>query len=196
MFIRYASAITSGTFMTLGLFYVMQSLITMETLEPVEPRPPFILDWTRLIEDTPIEQAVPPPKRLLTVVEPTPPIPGLEFSTPGTGVALTPPEPPGPTTSFTGFNADGPLVAMVRVEPLYPARATAMGLEGFVTLRFDVNPDGNVSNIAVLESSNRVFEKAAINAARKFRYKARVVDGIAQATTGVQSRFVFEMERG
>ena len=91
---------------------------------------------------------------------------------------------------------DGSLVAIVRVEPTYPLRAEESSLEGYVTVRFDVNADGTVSNVTVVSSSHRIFEKAAIKAASKFRYKARVVDGIAQATYGLQNRFVFKMERG
>jgi len=48
----------------------------------------------------------------------------------------------------------------------------------------------------VIESSHAIFEQAAIKAARKFRFKARVIDGIAQPTYGVQNRFVFRMESG
>jgi protein TonB len=196
MIVRYISALTSGTFMTLALFYVMQSLISMVPLVPDEPRPPWILDFAPLIEDSPVELDAPPPKRPAPLVEPTPPISNPEYSGPQIGVTMTSPTPPGPIGTFAAFNADGPLVAMVRVEPVYPARASEKGLNGFVTVRFDVNPDGTVSNVAVVESTHRVFEKAAVNAAKKFRYKARVVDGIPQTTSGVQSRFVFEMERG
>ena len=64
-----------------------------------------------------------------------------------------------------------------------------------MTVRFDVNADGTVSNVTVMDSSSHVFERAAIKAARKFRFKARVVDGVPQPSYGLQNRFVFKMER-
>ena len=89
---------------------------------------------------------------------------------------------------------DGPLVNMIRVKPVYPPPAARKGLEGYVIVQFDVLADGNVANVAVLESSNRVFEASAVRATKKFRFKPRVVDGVAMASTGIQNLFRFEME--
>ena len=91
--------------------------------------------------------------------------------------------------------SDGPLVALVRVEPTYPARPRAQGLEGFVIVQFDVLADGTVSNVSIVESSSRLFEAAAARAAMRFRFKPRVVDGVALTTSGIQNLFRFEMER-
>jgi periplasmic protein TonB len=198
MFIRYASAVTSGTFMTLALFYIMQTLIHMGPLDPVESVPNGTLIFTSLIDEEPVRPRDPLPQReKLTNVEKTPPRPPHTFLGPGVGVKLRPPlPPPGPTKIIDGWMHDGPLVAIVRVEPAYPIRAAESGLEGYVIVRFDVNPDGTVTNATVVHSSHKVFEKAALKAAARFRYKARVVDGVAQATYGLESRFTFEMERG
>jgi protein TonB len=68
------------------------------------------------------------------------------------------------------------------------------GIEGWVTVQFDVLPDGTVGNVTVIESSNRSFERSAIQAAGRFRFKARVVDGVPQTSTGVQYRFRFELD--
>ena len=46
----------------------------------------------------------------------------------------------------------------------------------------------------VLESSNGIFEKAAIDAAAKFRYKPQVVDGQSVDTPGVQHKITFKFE--
>lgn len=198
MFIRYASACTSGTFMTLGLFYIMQTLIASEPIDIAEPRDRIPLVFTPQIEDRPVVPDEPPPIReKLTKIEETPPRPPQVLTGPTIAVKPPPPPvPPGPDNTIGGWMQDGPLVAIVRVEPTYPARPQQAGLEGYVLVQFDVNTDGSVTNITVLESSNKMFEKAAVRAAAKFRYKARVVDGVAQATYGLQNRFVFKMERG
>jgi protein TonB len=199
MFIRYASAVTSGTIVTLSLFYLMQSLIAMESIEVMDEKPRPRLNFAPTVPDTAVEPNE--PKRfenLLEPVEPDPPRPAPTVDGETLGVipspmpALLPEAAPG----VTGFMHDGPLVVMIRVEPTYPARATASGLEGFVTVRFDVNPDGSVGNVTVIESSNRIFEPAAVKATRKFRFRPSVVDGIARPTTGLQNRFVFTMESG
>ena len=198
MFIRYASAVTSGSFMTLALFYIMQFLIAMDPFDPGDARPRHILDFAPTIEDEPVKPIEPMTERKkLTDVKKTPPRAPQTFFGPKVGVkSPPPPPPPRPSDTIGGWMQDGPLVAIVRVEPAYPIRASESGLEGHVTVRFDVNPDGTVTNITVISSSHRIFEKAAINAAAKFRYKASVVDGVAQATYGLESRFRFEMERG
>ena len=93
------------------------------------------------------------------------------------------------------FTQDGPLVAMVRVSPTYPTSMSTRGIEGWVTVQFDVLPDGTVGNVTVLASSNRSFERSAIQAAGRFRFKARVADGVPRTSTGVQYRFRFELDK-
>ena len=88
---------------------------------------------------------------------------------------------------------DGPLVALLRVEPQYPPRPLSRSLEGYVLVEFDVLADGSVANVSVVESSDRLFEKAAIRAAERFRFKPRVVDGVPLATTGIRNLFRFEI---
>ena len=63
-----------------------------------------------------------------------------------------------------------------------------------MTVSYDVMANGTVANVVVIESSNRLFDAAAIEAAYRFRYKPRIVDGIAQETYGLLNRFVFKMD--
>ncbi len=199
MIIRYAFAITSGIFMTLTLFYAMQRLIAMDPFDPVEPLQRGTLLFRRIVvEDPVVPTEFTSYKTLREPIEPTPPRPGpfkdgKKFVV---GQAAPPAPPPGPSTVIGNFMHDGPLVAMVRVEPAYPPRAAEQNLEGYVTVRFDVNANGTVSNITVVDSSHTIFERAAIRATQKFRFRARVVDGVALSTRGVQNRFVFRMDRG
>jgi len=177
----------------------MQSLIEMDRIDVGDVVRTPLLVFAPTITEIPVSPEEPKRfKNLTEPVEPNPPRPAptIDGETVGVGHSTTAGPPPGPAPGLTGFLHDGPLVAMIRVEPAYPIRASTLGLEGFVTVRFDVNSDGSVSNVSVLESSHSVFEQAAIKAARKFRFKARVVDGIAQPTFGVQNRFVFRMESG
>jgi protein TonB len=198
MIIRYASAATTGTFITLALFYVMQSLIAMERFEPPPERPRLDLDFWRTVKDTEVKTRELELFKKLKKPVPVDPT-GPEFSYSGTGPGISIPTGevthPGNKIETLGIFIDGPLVTVVRVEPAYPPAASGRNLEGFVTVQFDVNPDGTVTNVTVVESSSKIFERAAIKAAQKFRFKARVVDGVPQPSYGLQNRFVFKMER-
>jgi protein TonB len=112
------------------------------------------------------------------------------------GVPNPNPPPPGPSgPQFSIPQSDGPLINVIRVQPTYPTRAMQLGLEGFVIVRFDVGINGQTENAVVIESTHSVFNKAAIRATARLRYKPRVVDGIAVATPDLRYRFTFEMEK-
>ena len=196
MFANFATAITSGTVITMALFYVMNLLIAMQPGAATEPTPSIPIDWIH----------VPPPEEPPIVTprhfkRPEPLIlPPIESSSSEPGestinVRRPAPPPPGPGLQhLTSISPDGPLVVMVRVRPVYPAVAAQRGLGGYCAVQFDVLADGSVANIRVIESSHRLFEASAMRAALRFRYKPRIVDGIAQMTTGVRYLFTFEME--
>lgn len=195
MIARYASAVTTGTFVTFALLYAMQGLIALQPGAQSEVRERTQLDWIIVPRRTP---PLPPPQEFTkedltkTVVPPT----GTPKGEPGTGfrIPVRSANPPPVDTRLDRIrDPDGPLIAIVRVQPTYPASAEAKGLEGWVDVRFDVMTNGQVVNIEVIESSNRVFEKAAIRAAQKFRFRAPVVDGVPQAAAGIDYRFRFEM---
>jgi periplasmic protein TonB len=64
-----------------------------------------------------------------------------------------------------------------RVAPRYPANARRAGLEGEVTLGFDVSPTGQVENIAVVQSNDPRFEEAAMEAMRQWRLSPGLREG-------------------
>ena len=72
--------------------------------------------------------------------------------------------------------ADAQLVR--RISPEYPAAAAQKGLEGSVDVRFTITSRGTVENPAVISADPpNVFDRAAIDAVRRWRYDPRVVDG-------------------
>lgn len=198
MMTRYLTSASLGVTMTFGLLYVMHILI--ETGESVRtynikvPNLSWILpqvnDSPPLIDD-PIEPPAPP---LMPPANRAPQT--TETSGTVTGLPIPMQNPRGYTPQLlTAQFTDGPLINIVRVQPTYPIRALTQNLEGYVTVGFDVSAEGTVINVVVLESSHGVFEKAAVDAAYRFRFKSRVVDGIPVATTGMRNRFRFEIEK-
>lgn len=186
-----------GLAMTLGLFFVMQLLIRSGEDAVSTPRKGAELGFVRVKERPPeIIETLPPP-----IPEPVrpPPIRTNTLDSGETGPISYPvPDPPtDPGTGDPGFGLginDGPLVAIVRVEPQYPARLAARGIQGYATVRFDVDENGQVVNIEVIEVSHSGFARPAVQAAERFKFRPRVVDGVAVATRGVVNRFRFELE--
>ena len=61
----------------------------------------------------------------------------------------------------------------MRIEPIYPLAAVRNALEGGVTLSYDIDTDGSVSNVAVIKSlHDGLFDASAILALRQWRYTA------------------------
>jgi TonB family protein len=79
-------------------------------------------------------------------------------------------------------------------QPAYPPEAAAQGLsEGFVDLEFTVTRTGSTRDVRVIESSAPVFERAAIDAAERLKYKPKLVEG-EPVETLVQRRIEFQLD--
>ena len=197
MIARALSSAAGGIATTTGLLFVMQLLIAAGEEIIVEQRVRHDLGLSKVRDEEDIVSTPPLPKR--PDKPKLPPITKLTGSTgdpgPGIHVPLPPPTPSGEGTSITGINfGDGPLFNIIKVSPTYPKRAAARGLEGTVLLQYDVTTEGQVINVVVLESSDPIFETAAITAAYRFKYKPKTVDGIPYESKGLRNLFRFEME--
>lgn len=195
---NFLTAVPGALAVTALILLTMQALIAMQPMT-LDERPRYKLGRFILEpRDEELHKIDEKPKRI-DPAEPTPPLrPAQDLNNSERTLrvpsrAATPGQKNPRLTS--PLAQDGPLVAMIRVQPTYPSGAAAQGLEGYVTVEFDVLPDGSVANIRVLESSSRAFERSAIQAASRFRYKARVVSGEPQLTSGVRYRFRFEMDK-
>lgn len=94
-------------------------------------------------------------------------------------------------------SADGCL-PIVRVAPQYPSSAQKRDIEGYVIVGLDTKEDGWVEpkSVVVLEAEPKgVFDKAAVRAARKMRYKSEVLHGETQCRTGITYRFSFNLAK-
>jgi len=97
--------------------------------------------------------------------------------------------------SSSGMSSgDGEYLPIVRVAPIYPSRALSRGIEGYVDLEFTVTTAGTVKDPVVIETTSSLFNRAAVRAVLKFKYKPRVVDGQPVEVPGVKTRIRFELE--
>ena len=80
--------------------------------------------------------------------------------------------------------------------PIYPRKALIDGIEGVVVLEFTINNKGKTEDIIVLESSDDLFNNAAIKAASKFTYEPSInLDtGLPMRTPGVKHAISFRLE--
>ena len=92
--------------------------------------------------------------------------------------------------------SDGEYLPIVKVQPIYPRRALSRGIEGYVIVQFTVTKQGTTKDIKIVESKPPgVFDRSAVQAAAKFKYKPRVVDGQPIEVPGVQNKITFEIEK-
>lgn len=62
---------------------------------------------------------------------------------------------------------------LTRVEPKYPIKAAEQKIEGSVTLRYDIETDGSVSNVSVVSATpENVFNRTSITALEQWTYAA------------------------
>ena len=92
--------------------------------------------------------------------------------------------------------SDGEYLPLVKVAPIYPARANARGIEGYCIVEYTVTKSGSTKNVRATDCQpSGYFEDASVKAAEKFKYKPRVVDGEPIAVAGVRNKFVFKLSK-
>ena len=197
---RYVISIVVGSVVTVTLLFVMQLLIVTGKQALTDPRERHKLEFVRVKrnENLNVEDIVPekPPKPPETPPE-TPPQDMDNVNPDAPTINVAPPTVQADTGigGPSGMNiAEGDYLPIVRVAPVYPARALSRGLEGFVDLSFTVTTAGTVEDPIVLQSTSSLFERAAIRAVLKFKYKPRVVDGVPVRVPGVKTRISFQLE--
>ena len=197
---RYAFSIVAGSIVTLSLLFIMQILIESGVDALVKPRERHVLEFVRVrrnenvnTQDLTPEKPPKPPK-----VPPVVPPQDTDSIDPNAPTINIPPPPVAQNIDIGGPGgmniAEGDYLPIVRVAPIYPARAQARGLEGYVDMSFTVTASGSVTNAIVMYSTSSLFERAATRAVLKFKYKPRVVDGIPVDVVGVKTRITFRME--
>lgn len=194
---RLATSIFAGLCASVGLLWLMTQLIQTDG-SGYEERPPlFFTDFVRRIEDVPptIKQPIPEPP----IVEKMPEVrPILEMDTGIVeigGGGFSPPKGVGHKLKVGPGLSDGNAIPIVLVQPQYPSRAASRGIEGYVLVGFSIAPSGAVINPEIVEASPPgVFDRAALNAVKKFKYKPKVIDQQPVAVDGLLHRIVFELE--
>lgn len=197
---RYVFSIVVGVAVTLGLLFTMQLLIVTGQAALTEPRERYLLEFVRVRRNENINTDDFTPEKPPKPPEVPPEVPPQDFDNVDPNAPTINVPPPSVAQNVDiggpgGMNiAEGDYLPIVRVAPVYPARALSRGLEGYVDLEFYVTAAGTVRDPAVTFSTSSLFERAALRAVLKFKYKPRVVDGVPVEVPGVKTRITFKIE--
>jgi len=198
MIVRYAISFTFAALITFGLFFGMQWLIAsnqvglMDEGERIRVEMAQVRDVEEVREierkpETPAEVEAAPDMTIDMSTSVDNVGGGIEIGTAAMEVAPI-------ATGGSGFSAtDGEYLPIVRVPPQYPARAAENGVEGYVIVIFTVTAEGTTKDVQAIESSHSMFERAAVKAAQKYKYKPRVIDGEPIESPGVRVRIEFQL---
>jgi len=198
---RYIYAVLLAFVITAGLFLGMRYMIVGSDGAMEDAPQGRVIDFVRLKKDENVQTKKRKPKKPPKPEDEPPPMEPptvqpndlvAEASSIGFKADLS------ADTGLSGGLAlesgDGEYLPIVKVAPIYPRRALSRGIEGYVIVEFVVTKQGSVKDPVVVEAKPEgVFDQAAKDAAKKFKYKPRVIDGLATEVSGVQNKITFKM---
>ncbi len=200
--VRYVLSFFAALVVVFSLFWVMQYLIASADRTLDEDDAGHLLEFVRIKQDEIISTRKLKPRKPPPPDEqpPEPPPPAMDNITPeAQAVAVTAVSINTKIDlSASGFGltpSDGDYLPIVKVQPMYPRRALSRGIEGYVIVKFTVTKQGTTRNHVIVESKPKgIFDRAALQAATKFKYKPRVVDGQPIEVPGVLNKITFVIE--
>ena len=197
---KYVISIIVGSIITLTLIFVMHLLIEFSESAMTKPRDRHMLEFVRIKRNENLNTEDQTPEKPDKPPDVPPEVPPQDIDTVDPNAPSVNIPPPSVNNNVDiggpgGMNvAEGDYLPIVRVAPVYPARALSRGIEGYVDMSFTVTTSGTVRDPIVLFSTSSLFERAASRAVLKFKYKPRVVDGVPVDVPGVKTRITFKIE--
>jgi protein TonB len=197
---RYATAIVLGGLATLAVLFIMQALISSPRSRLDESGTRHFVDFVRVEReevlerrdrkvDKPLEPEAPPPQAVQPRVD------AIEPTEVAVAVPAAPVEAEMSVEGLGLVASDGDYLPIVKIAPAYPAAAQARGIEGYCIVEYTVTAAGTVKDVVVIEAEPRnIFDRASIEAALKFKYRPRVVDGEPIEVRGVRNIFRYQLE--
>jgi len=197
-FLRALYVVPLAILMTISLLILMERLIHMANV-PLDTTPPVTIPevyWEEPVIDTYTKTEMPAkPAELGETPEVPKTDPGNEIGNIKVNVPKSKFDPGNGGKVNIAMNAGMPIAHFLGAAR-YPARALRNETEGFVDVIFDVNEFGGTENIRVLFAQPEgVFERAAIEAVERWRYKPKMEDNKPVRFEGMKNRIRFEMEK-
>lgn len=195
---KTSTAVLGGAVMTFIAFAFMQYLISGEQRAPIKLGDDITVEIFQAPEDkqtTHIKRIPPPPTAKVPPKAPPRVTPSNE---PITAISTAPP------IVIDGFGNDmkqtltrptGDASPIVRINPKYPTSAARDGIEGWVQLSFNISPTGEVIDATVVNAEpKRIFDREALRAIKRWKYRPKVIEGVAQLQTGQTVQLDFKLD--
>ncbi|HHF3130641.1 TPA: energy transducer TonB [Vibrio diabolicus] len=117
------------------------------------------------------------------------PVSALGLNTALEGIAISAP-------NLKGTMGNQQALPLYRVDPRYPSKALKRRVEGYVIMRFTIDATGRPKDIEVIEAEpQRMFEREAIRALKKWKYQPKVEDGVSIEQYGQTAKVEFKLAK-
>lgn len=201
---RLVAAIAAAVVATFAIFLIMQKLIASGATELSPEGERHVIDFVRVKEQEKIKQKdrkpEPPPKP-----EKEPPKPEMPQNT---DMDLSP-NTQGMSVAKVAFQSDidisagissgagsGEYLPIVKVDPVYPRRALRRGIEGYAVVEYTVTESGSVKDPKIVEADPPgIFDRVAIDAAKKYKYRPKMMNNKPMAVSGVRTIIWFKLDK-
>lgn len=196
-----------GGGVTFGLFVLMAYLIKADVRPPIEEKAKSIqismvepdddinLRERRLPKKPEPPKNPPPPQRQRIAKAERPKVQSMNLNMEKLNVAVAG---NGLYLGAPGGNmGDGEAIPMVIIQPRYPRKAAMEGIEGWVKFKFTIAPDGTPKDVELVDANpRRMFERDARRAIYKWKFKPKVVDGVAVEQHNMVYTMQFQLGEG
>jgi len=203
--IRLIFSLFSGVVIALGLFWWMQYMV-MNNQESFQKTDNIqMTEFVRLkresktqvkerqIPEQPKQKKRPPPPKMQVQSTKMVSTHIADMDMPNLDIPLQ-------STSFSGSVLTGQKVAvgkmqistnvipLVRIPPIYPMRAANRRIQGWVKVEFTITKEGTVKNPVIVASKpSSIFNRAALKAIKRWKFKPHIMAGVAQEQRAVQT---------
>jgi protein TonB len=201
-YVVFAGALVFGLAAALAMAALMHFLVHTSEMRLAESQLNQLLDFVRVKRSETTERKDRKPERpqLNEIPDAPPTVDNASESSTALEVSFTSPGLDSSGLEIDGSGGiatgDGNYLPIVKVAPIYPRRAMERNITGSCLVRYTVTTAGTVRDVEVIEEScpEQIFRRPSIEAAKRFRYKPRVADGVLIEVRGVRNVFHFERE--
>lgn len=199
--VRLVIAAVAGLAIAGLLTLFMHVLIEFSQQELVQTPRANMLDFVRVKREESSQRKKPRPQRPQNQeAPPAPPTPqAADQSMSDTALQVSMPTASADVSVDIGSGigtGDGEYLPIVKVAPAYPIKAAAMSIEGECIVEFTVTTTGATKDVVTVpERCPKVFARSSVAAARKFKYKPRIVDGEPIEVPNVRNKFDYFLDK-
>jgi len=205
--IRYTLSLLAGMMIALALFWFMQYLISNHQQGLKKTDSLHMTEFVRLKQETKIQtkkrtiadkpkppKRPKPPKmpvvkaRISKAIAPNIDMPQLDIPLQNTtfsgsvlaGVAVD--------GNAVGTGVNTHVIPLLRIPPVYPMRAANRHIQGWVKIEFTITKEGRVKEpVVVAAEPSSIFNRAALKAIRRWKFKPKIIAGEAYEQRAVQT---------